>query len=666
MLKRLWPSLWPALMLLSPAAAYAQEVRLYISPAGDDRASGTADAPFRSLAQAQAAVRRANGKADVTVFLMDGVYRLDAPLRFIARDGGQNGHRVTWRAAPGAHPEISGGVPVTGWTLFDKQRNIYVADVPKGRDARQLWVNGVMADRAAVEIPIRDVEFSATGFTIKDPDFAWLGKVKDPGRLEMAFTNLFTVRFSPVASVDGLTFKMRQPAWDNNTWGYDTPTRLSLPDQAHMYIVNGLELMGRRHEWHLNRDQWYIDPAAGKLYYKPDPADDIAKLDIVLPRVEALVSISGTVDKPVENLSFSGLRFTHTSWMGPSAPTGYADQQSGAYLKEVADSRPPDAYCTCGRGCPEFETMRMRWSQIPAAVQVSAARGIVFDHDEFTQLGQIGLGIGTDDNANLSGTGLAAQDIVVRRNRFAVLAGGAILAGGVRESAHHPKDPRLVNRNILIENNIVTTVSQDFKDNAAIQTTFIDGAHILHNEVSDAPYDGIAIGWGWGYFDAGGNPNYARNNYGYRSWPRFETPTTLRDTIVAYNRIHGVKQLFFDGGAIYNLSANPGAVIHDNYVFDIGDRMGLYLDEGSKFVRVENNVVETNGNWLFANTSGDNYALGMTARNVARGNWHNSLKHRGAWLPQLGNLLQDNHHVPDKAWPEPARQVIAQAGVQPE
>ena len=45
-----------------------------------------------------------------------------------------------------------------------------------------------------------------------------------------------------------------------------------------------------------------------------------------------------------------------------------------------------------------------------------------------------------------------------------------------------------------------------------------------------------------------------------------------RDVYVAYNRIHGAKKYFHDGGAIYNLSGSPGTVIAENHIFDNGGR----------------------------------------------------------------------------------------------
>jgi len=647
---------------LQASAARAQ-VMIHVAPDGDDRADGTTARPVRSLRRAQALVRAANVRGDVTVILADGIYALDAPLAFRAADGGQAGHRVEWRAADGAKPILSGGQAVTGFRLHDAERRIWVADVPRGIDARQLWVNDQLAERPWVEIRATDIAFSATGFAITNPALDYVTKVRQPDRLELEATGFFTDRISPVASIAGRTVTMRQPAWDNNSWGFDTIPQPIFPADSRLFLIGALEFMGKANDWHAKPYQWVIDPEAGKLYLRVAQDDDVRRLKVVLPRLESLVSVAGTPAAPVERLSFRGLRFSHTSWLGPSRPTGYANQQSGAFLADTSPLRPADAWRKCGWGCTEFESMRQKWHQMPAAVQVAAARDVTFENNHFTQLGQVALGIGNDATANSSGTGLATARVRVARNRFAVLSGGAIMAGGVREDAHHPRAPALVNRDLVIEDNTVATVSQDYKDNAAILTTYISGARIAHNDVSDAPYDGIAVGWGWGYNDAGGNPNYAENYGGYVHNTRYATPTTLRDTVVENNRIHGVKTWFMDGGAIYNLSANPGAVIRGNHIFDIGDRIAIYLDEGSKHFRVTGNVVETRGKWLNINTAGKMYRRRISTDNLATGNWHSSDATGGRWLTEIGNTARDNMLIPDRDWPADARAVIAEAGV---
>lgn len=660
-------SLCMALAAVMPMAATAQEgpVQVHVSPAGDDKAPGTQARPVRSLTRAQALVRQNNAKHDVAVILADGTYSLDAPLLFRRADGGLNGHSVTWRAAEGAHPMLSGGQLVSGFKPYDAERRLYVADVPKGIDARQLWVDDTLAERPWIEIRAADVAFDAAGFTITNPDLLWLSTLAHPERLELQATGFFTDRVSPVRAIAGNRVTMAQPAWDNNSWGYDTVTRPIFPQDSRLFLANALEFVDKTNEWHSKPYQWVIDPQAGKLYLRMGLDEDIAQRRVILPRLETLVSISGTPAAPVERLRFEGLRFSHSSWLGPSRPTGYANQQSGSFLLETSPIRPAEAWKTCGWGCVEFESMRQKWNQMPAAVQVSAARDIVFERNQFSQLGQIGLGIGNNPDANLSGVGLATSNIRVSRNRFTVLSGSAIMAGGIRVQAHHPEDAALINRDLMIEDNVVATVSQDYKDNAAILTTYVSGARIVHNDISDAPYDGIAVGWGWGYNDAGGNPNYDENAKGYVHNVKYTTPTTLRDTLVEGNRIHGVKSWFMDGGAIYNLSANPDAIVRGNHIFDIGDKIAIYLDEGSKHFRVTGNVVETRGKWLNINTAGKMFKRRISTDNVATGNWHISNSTGGRWLEEIGNVARDNILLPNRDWPADAQKVIDEAGVRP-
>ena len=631
----------------------------HVSSRGDDAATGDAQHPFRTLARLQEAIRANSDAHDIVVQLDDPVYRLDAPLTMGTADGGRNGHSVTWTGAPGIRPILSGGLPVSGWTMFDAGRHIYVATVPKGIEARELWIDNRLAPRAAIEIKRDAVRFTQTGFTIIDPRLCYLAKLPQQNRIEVEGTGFFTDRFSPVAHIDGVDIVMQQPGWDNNLWGYDTLANPHAPEFSHLFLVNSLAFLTKP-------GQWYVDPDAGKLYYRPPDGTDPNRQSIVLPRLPFLIGIAGTYD-PVRNLTFRGIQFSYTSWLGPLSNRGYASQQSGAYLADPSPDYPKDSLQSCKWGCRAFETMRNEWSQMPAAIQVARAQKVTFDHDIFAHLGQIGLGIGNDETANASDIGLGAQDIAITSNLFTDLAGGAIVVGGVRRSAHHPADPALINRDILIANNRVQTVSQEFRDNAAILSTYVTGAKIVHNEVSGAPYDGIDVGYGWGYQDVGGNPNYRVNQHGYDGTGniQYQVPTTLRDTLVAYNRVHDVKQWFEDGGAIYNLSANPGAEIHDNYLYDLHGHIGLYLDEGSRAVVLRNNVVDGTGRWLNDNTVKNANPMRITIDNKAIGNWHNSTLVGGQWNAYQNDLILDDHPVQGSAWPAAAKAVMAVAGIEP-
>lgn len=151
-----------------PCFVYAQDtavrvVTIAVSPSGNDDSTGMPDHPFQTLERAQRAARLANEKSDVVIQLADGMYRLGQTLRFTAEDGGRNGHHVSWVAAADAHPVISGAIKVTGWQLFDRARQIYVADTPLHMDSRQLWVNDQLVHIASIEIPRSSVTFTTGG-----------------------------------------------------------------------------------------------------------------------------------------------------------------------------------------------------------------------------------------------------------------------------------------------------------------------------------------------------------------------------------------------------------------------------------------------------------------------------------------------------------------------
>jgi hypothetical protein len=648
-----------ALLLSSLGAAVAQAAPpqkdrvYYASPDGRDHGQCQEQHPC-SLEHVQGVVRHtaAKGKGDVTVVLADGTYRIDSPLEFRAQDGGRNGHTVRWTAAEGAHPEISGSTQLTGWQQYDEAANIYVADTPAGLETRQLYVDGVAAPRAATSLALTDLTLTPTGMTINNPDLAYLADLPDQDRIEFESLGDFTDRYSPVQSIEGSTITMTQPAWDNNTWGWDT-VQYSLLAESKWFLANSLSFLDKAGEW-------YVDPDAGKLYYKPADGVNPQDLDIELPRVETLVSVGGTYDAPVSDLEFSGLTFTGTSWLGPSSAEGYVSQQNGGYLKGEYDYRPADAFTSCSRGCEAYERTRNTWFQEPSAVQVSAADHITFERNTFRNLGSSGLGIGNDDNATLTGIGLGASDIDVTGNVFTHVGGHALFVGGLRADAHHPSDPRMTNQDIRIANNTISHVAVEYQDNSGILSTYVTRAQIVHNEVANLPY-AIDTGFGWGINDAGGSQEYVRRGY-YNHNPLYQTPTTLKDNVIAGNLVRDIKPDFADSGNIYNLSASPGTVIENNYMYNVSG-VGIYLDEGSRYILSRHNVLSGSNPWVFTNA----YSAGNgTNDNTLQENWYNS---GGAQIPnaaERNNRLIDNVKVSGNNWPSAAWEVICAAGVAPE
>src|SRR5215467_2610805 len=103
------------------AAAASAKADFFVAPNGNDKWSGTleapnaggSDGPFATLERAQKAVRDTKKR---NVMLRGGTYYLRVPWKLDRADSGSNNSPVVYQAYPGEKPIISGGRLLTGWT----------------------------------------------------------------------------------------------------------------------------------------------------------------------------------------------------------------------------------------------------------------------------------------------------------------------------------------------------------------------------------------------------------------------------------------------------------------------------------------------------------------------------------------------------------------------
>src|SRR6266511_2036400 len=213
----------------APAEAAVAATVVWVSPSGNDGNPGTSrQQPLRTPEHARDVVRSMNRNmaGDIAVILLPGTYRLAQPLALDAQDSGTNGHTVAWTAAPGARPVFSGGVQINGWQRTSPGSAVWSAPVPAGLATRQLYVDGVRAQRASGPVPVT-LTSTSTGYTASAPTMAsW----RNPGAIELVYTGGdgywglrtgglggWTEPRCPVASISGTPITMAQPCWDNST-----------------------------------------------------------------------------------------------------------------------------------------------------------------------------------------------------------------------------------------------------------------------------------------------------------------------------------------------------------------------------------------------------------------------------------------------------------------
>jgi len=282
---------------------------IWISPDGSDRNNGTAEYPLQTL---QVAIQRARemrrlqvpGIEDgIHIILKEGTYYLYEPVRLRPEDNGTAGSPTIISAEVGAKVTISGGMPVGGW----KQSGRYwVADVPdfNGRplDFRQLWINGKKTVRARDVIDFEDM--SRIRQNDVENQILWVPAraveaVFDAPYAEMVLHQMWCISNLRIKSIevsgDSAAIRFHDPE-SRLQFVRPWPSPMTTPgSESPFYLTNAMALLDEPGEWfHDFREQ--------KLYYMPREDEDINSLHAVVPAIETLVSVAGTLDRPVENI----------------------------------------------------------------------------------------------------------------------------------------------------------------------------------------------------------------------------------------------------------------------------------------------------------------------------------------------------------------------------
>ena len=297
-----------------------------------------------------------------------------------------------------------------------------------------------------------------------------------------------------------------------------------------LWIENAYELLDAPGEW-------YFDRVTGWLYYKPQPGENMQTAQVTIPIVETLLSGSGTLDSPLHDVHFQGISFAYSGWTQPNDNDGFADLQANFHMLGTGGFSGP-------------------WTKIVSAVDFGNARSVVFERDVFTHLGAAGLNFGS-----------GSQNNSIIGNHLYDISGNGLMVGEANNA--FTTDQREIPKNNRIANNYIHAIAAEYAGGVGIWVGYTQGSVIEQNELHDLPYTGISIGWGWS-----------------------SAVSISKDNIVRNNLIYDHVQTQVDGGGIYSLSAQPGNVISGNVIKgQVNEYGALYLDNSSRYITVENNIV---------------------------------------------------------------------------
>ena len=555
---------------------------IWISPKGSDFNDGTRQFPKATLTSALRQAREWRRTEDnriqggITIYMEGGTYAFYEPVFIRPEDSGTKESPTIIRSVGDEKVILSGGISINGWK---KQGKVWVADVPafNGRplDFRQLWVNGKKAVRA------RDVEdfekmnricsVDEKNEILYVPAVSIRRLIDNKGNLkakyaEMVLHQMWCVANLRIRSVevqgDSAAIRFHQPE-SRIQFEHPWPRPMVTTDghNSAFYLTNARELQDVPGEW-------YHDIDARKVYYYPREGEKMQEAEVIVPAVETLVRVEGTLDRPVCHIRFEKITFSYTTWMRPSEK-GHVPLQAGMYLTDGYRIDPK-----MQRNYLNHLLDNQGWLGRPAAaVRVVAARQIDFERCRFEHLGSTGLDYEE-----------AVQGGVVRGCLFRDIAGNGLLVGSFSPAAHethlpyNPADRREVCTQQQINNCYFTEIGNEDWGCLAIAAGYVGDVNIEHNEISEVPYSGISLGWGW-----------------------TQTVNCMRNNRVHANLIHHYAKHMYDVAGIYTLGSQPKSYVTENcvhsiykpgYVHDPNHWFYLYTDEGSSFITVRDNWTE--------------------------------------------------------------------------
>ncbi len=560
---------------------------LFVATDGNDAWSGTlprhnrarTDGPFASLARARDEVRRrlaATGlPGGATVYIRGGTHFLAETFVLGPEDSGSARGPIVYAAYPGERPVLSGGRRITGWqrpslsvipslprnlsepspkrdaslSMTDQDGRarpvadsragaIWTAEIPEARAGgwypQQLFVNGQRRTRARIpnegyllnEGPVEPLADRAKAMNDANAKNGFRFKPGDMKRWSNLDDAVVYQFHSWTSSLHWIKVLDERAGVVRFTAPAHWPTGYWTPHERY-YVENVPEALDAPCEW-------YLDRKTGVLSYWPEDRgtgtsrlqEDMRKAEVVAPRLRHLVRLEGD--------PAAGKFVEHVQFRGLSF------QHTDWFIK---DKGPADGQAAVF---------------LDAAVMARGARHVAFDCCEVAHVGEYAIWLGT-----------GCKDNRVFQCHLHDLGGGGVKLG---EQASPKAEPDAAERNV-VENCFIHDTGHVFHGGVGVWVGRSSHNIVRHNEICDLNYTGVSVGWCWGY-----------------------ASTSAHHNTVEFNHIHHIgRGVLGDMGGIYTLGVSPATVLRNNVVHDvyspgIGGGTGIYPDEGSTGILIENNL----------------------------------------------------------------------------
>lgn len=536
---------------LPPTGLAAQSMKYYVATYGNDSSSGLSpQQAFASLQKARDVIRKQKQQHlsdTIYVYLLAGEYRLKQPFELGPEDGGTRGAPVIYSALPGEKVIWNGGEKISGWRKY--KNNIWVANLPESSN-RHWDFPQLFVDgesRKRARLPHAGF-YRVAGF----PDGGPEADYQTPGRRFQYKPGDIMPNWKNLQDIEVIVYHF---------WTDAHLSVQSVNDKAHVVtfkypsgkvFTDDFNKTGARY---IVENVWEGLQQPGDWY-----------LDKKSGKV-FYIPLPGEDMKKVNVWAPVTPAFIHLS--GDAVENKWVSYIQFRNINfQYANVQLP----------PGNTNNAQASSSVSAVITLTGARYCAFENCSIKNIGGFAFDIQKGSSYN----------------SFSFNTLSNIGGGGFRMNGGTAKDhPLLQTHDNIISDNEIGPYGLVYSSAVGVLLMNTRNNQVIHNHIHHGYYTGVSVGWEWGYQRS-------------ISW----------DNLIAYNHIHHIGQgLLSDMGAIYTLGVSPGTVIKNNLIHDVDAHnyggWGIYNDEGSTHILVENNIVY---NTKFAGYN-INYAKEITVRN---------------------------------------------------